>query len=535
MNLKTTSSNFKCERWQEAALAIAELVALLPDNEISEGFACHLVADRKASGVTGCKALDSILSEFEKWSTRLVGQASAKIKECIQLVAECGRCRKADRIQCGYCCDAVLEELTVLLALRGMPAYKEADIMGRVMAALPERRERATFIWSALWARPLARAAAIALVIGGAIAVWRFSGTDGAGKATPIRLAQSMTEPTHTPPSGERVVAAAAEKRADTDEVSPSGRRSVESVAQSAAQWLAAQQRMDGSWDVEATGGRREHAAALTGLGLMALGEEDAEAYGAELERGAKALVAMQNADGSIGAGGEFMMYNHGIATVALLKLRAAGVRMEADDAIVRAVEFTRQAQQPEGGWGYQPGLAGGAANTSTTAWQIEALGLARRAGEGDPGGHLRRGLFWLSRLTDTRGVVGYHQAGDKPSSQITTTALGLYCLMNAGEGYKGFGQTPSRMARQLKRMLEDPTLLATENPYRDYFVSRASAAYAASPGKKIKPDAEAVKTRLIERGVVQADASLAWDASDAYGQVGGMVYSTSLSAMALH
>lgn len=402
---------------------------------------------------------------------------------------------------CAECRTALGGAHRTLAALRALPPVEGRDITAAVIASLPAHRVDSPL--RRLLHQPLLRAAAVALAA-------------GVGLSLLLRSAWQSPDTAAVPLPPVADAATPADARRE------------------AAEWLAAAQQPDGTWDVSALGGRDEHAPALAALALMALQDQANSLYEPALRKGATALLAMQRATGCFGKEGSFQMYNHGIATVALLRLQASGVLESPHEPLERAVAFIRSAQQPEGGWGYQPGSSDDVANASVTAWQLQALGLARQAGAGDPQGHLRRGLFWLSRLADARGVVGYQRHGDQPSSKVTTTAMGVVCLLQAGNGITGAEATAKKMARSLTRLLADTTTPRSSNPYRDFFAARASDACATGTGKGNTPDLTALRKHLVETRVASGATRGTWDPSDSYAQVGGRLYTTSLSAMAL-
>ncbi len=303
--------------------------------------------------------------------------------------------------------------------------------------------------------------------------------------------------------------------------------------------WLTSHQDDEGRWDVAGLGGRAEHATALNALALMALMADLPPGSHATVRPGALALLAAQQPDGRLGSPGAFAMYEHGIATVALLRALERGAIAERESDVRRAVRFIRSAQTPAGGWGYEPhdraAATGAQPNASVSAWQIEALGIARHLGWGDPEGHLRRGLFWITQLADAQGTVGYQAPSDYPSARLSTTAAGLFSLASAGRGLDGLEGVTSRMAQGLAGLLDQPGVASDANPYRDFFVLRAIAA--------LPPPTCSIETRRILADVVQrvrqtqvqqGEHRGSWDPRDRYARLGGRLYSTSLSAMAL-
>jgi len=406
--------------------------------------------------------------------------------------------------KCDSCAALLRDRREMVDALLALPQAETVDLVSQVMSQIDQQRPAFN---------------------------WRRGLTWTAAAAAMLVLTFSLLRPQPQAPLPAPAGASVASLEDQPEEAPPSfAAAHAEAVA-----WLVAQQQADGRWDVAALGGRRQHEPALTALALLAIrGEHDKPVCEQALERGIAALVAMQNPDGSFGGDGDFRMYNHGMATTALLRLWDCGAASH-HDALDSAVAFTRRAQQLGGGWGYQPGDGHGQPNASVSAWQLEALGLARQHGWGDPQGHLRRGLWWLSRLADSRGVVGYHQPGDMPSTQVTTTALGVYSMLEAGQGIDGVRDLAVKMARRLTKLVETPDLVAADNPYRDYFASRASEACAsANFTKTARPDVTGLRGQLVARRISDGETRGTWNPGDAYAEVGGRLYTTSLAAMAL-
>ena len=147
--------------------------------------------------------------------------------------------------------------------------------------------------------------------------------------------------------------------------------------------YLLSAQKEDGSWDSNGEGG---HAVGITSLALMAFMSKahfpGFGQYGAQLDRGMKWLLkeAKERPDGYLGT----VMYEHGLATLALSELWGMARDPEDDDAIQKALEkavdVILRSQNPGGGWRYQPQADGGE-DTSCTQTVFHALASARQAG----------------------------------------------------------------------------------------------------------------------------------------------------------
>ena len=268
---------------------------------------------------------------------------------------------------------------------------------------------------------------------------------------------------------------------------------------------------------------RREHTPALTGLALLTMHEQRDARYDDAILKGVQTLLSMQREDGCFGGDDAFMLYNHGIAAVTLLRLHLQGtLPQDVRQSVEQAIRFIRASQLAEGGWGYRPDDT--AANVSVSAWQLEALGLARHLGWDDSRGHLRRGLWWMTQLVDDSGIVGYQREGGGTAvSRVTTTAQGIHCLLHAGEGIQGAQEPVAKMVQRLNEMLENPAIVETKNPYRDYFVAQA---LGTSPSAHIKA--------LVKTNVRDGKLKGSWNAEDTYSKVGGRLCSTTFSSLAL-
>ena len=140
--------------------------------------------------------------------------------------------------------------------------------------------------------------------------------------------------------------------------------------------YLLTIQKEDGSWDSNGEGG---HAVAMTSLSLMAFMSKahfpGFGQYGKQLDRGMKWLLkgAKGRPDGYLGT----VMYEHGLATLALSERWGMARDPEDDDAIQRALEravdVILRSQNPGGGWRYQPQADGGE-DTSCTQTAVSFI-----------------------------------------------------------------------------------------------------------------------------------------------------------------
>ena len=316
------------------------------------------------------------------------------------------------------------------------------------------------------------------------------------------------------------------------DQMSPTGNEEEIALQQStgiysidsALQWLAGEQQADGSWLPAEWGGKDSYRVALTGISLMAL-QRRPELYRSEREAAANWLMAMQSEAGCFGSDGEQVMYNHGIATVALLEYFAAGGGADMEAGLRRAVGFVRSRQESDGGWGY---LASEGANTSITAWQIRALDHAVKLGWGDSEGHMRRGLRWLSARGNAEGEFAYGTGAGPKNSSNTLTAMGAYCLMTAGEPFEDLLQQQGRATSGLSNTVAE--LTADADYYLLYFVAKAVSA----SGVEADDVLEQLRSHVASRRVTTGPLKGTWAPDDSWSIIGGRIYSTAMAAMVL-
>lgn len=198
--------------------------------------------------------------------------------------------------------------------------------------------------------------------------------------------------------------------------------------------YLLSVQRKDGSWDADGAG---TSAVAVTSLSLMAFMSKahfpGFGPYGDQLDGAMKWLLkeAEKRPDGYLGE----VMYEHGLATLALSEMWGMARDPEDDDAIQKAlekaVEVILRSQNPGGGWRYQPQADGGE-DTSCTMTVFHALASARQAGIVVPNETIAKVVKYLKGVHDPEtGGFGYN--GHKAVS-FPCTAGGAYIAQLAGQ-----------------------------------------------------------------------------------------------------
>lgn len=195
-------------------------------------------------------------------------------------------------------------------------------------------------------------------------------------------------------------------------------------------------QEKDGSWDSNGEGG---HAVAITSLSLMAfMSKAHFPGFGPykdQLNLGMKWLLqeAKKRPDGYLGS----VMYEHGLATLALSEMWGMARDPEDDDAIQnaleKAVEVILRSQNPGGGWRYQPQADGGE-DTSCTMTVFHALASARQAGILVPNETISKVARYLegARNAETGGFT--YAPNGRARVSFACTSGGTYIAQLAGQ-----------------------------------------------------------------------------------------------------
>jgi len=293
--------------------------------------------------------------------------------------------------------------------------------------------------------------------------------------------------------------------------------------------WLIARQTSSGGWNVAELGGRPDYAPALNGLAVLALTRSNAEASTLTnaLSRAGEFLLGRQAESGRFGRDFDGTLYNHGIATLALLETYC----VTRDDAlrapITKALAFIRERQSSAGGWGYRDTPAS-QPNTSLTAWQVQALLLADRLGWKGNRLPVRKALAWMSGTVNETGFFGYERVEHFPEGPGTLTMMGAYCLLAAQ--HMEIPVDPALMARVVRGVGK----LAGDRPddyYGTFFY--ASALTEADPAGYRDALASA-RSSLITRQEMAGLERGAWRPDDHWGKAGGRLYSTTMALLAL-
>ncbi|MEI6808334.1 MAG: prenyltransferase/squalene oxidase repeat-containing protein [bacterium] len=438
-----------------------------------------------------CPAADNVAAYLQ--SELSVVEKTAFEKHC----ESCASCRtQVDQFR------AVLERMRAMSA-----AVPTRDLAPVILARIPQ----AEWIRSARWldistyVPQFGRIAAVLLLLLSAVAVVYVAVQKRADNSTQVTLSEKHSFKGKDPRKNEAIAGGLA--------------------------WLAANQEADGSWNAEKWGARKDHTAGITALSLLAfMGRDSIPGKGLHAEairKGIGYLVAVQDASGRIGPVCDNAMYNHGMATVALMKARHLATDKAWKDAGDRAVDFVCSAQNDLGGWGYLTGNSG-AANTSVTVWQLQALMLAEGMGRTDLSPRIDRSLAWLRSTVDGGDRMGYSREGESSSGYETLTAAGILCLVADDSRPKDCGRTA-----QLVKLLEAAAgqQCKTVDYYRWYFVTHALQAAGGTVSREV---AGHLQDTLIAQQASKGPGAGSWEPGDRWSPAGGRIYATSMAVLSL-
>jgi len=385
---------------------------------------------------------------------------------------------------------------TIERILAAAPRQPCRDLYPAIAAELKEQKHGRTKIKRLVFRPTLLKAAAWLAVLGGALFWQTRSGLspERAGRAAPAASAQVVSE---------------------------------------ALAWLASVQSENGAWNPAAWGGRQDYETALTGLTLLTF-LRHADVAPPNLRdatrRGMRHLLSQQRADGGFGPRAAGHMYNHGIATAALLEARRQGLAADAhsETALRAALAFLGDQQHQNGGWGYDRNPAT-QPNTSVTAWQMEALALALETGYEEWTPTFEKGLQWLHTMAGGGGRFGYQQSGDT-SEHSALNAMGAHCLFRAAANAAGESVDRNLAQLALERAVAESADDAPDY-YRSYFLSSALKASAHPRHLLKRAQLQANLSRERNRSVALGGS---WNPSDQWGPVGGRIYATAMATLAL-
>jgi hypothetical protein len=311
------------------------------------------------------------------------------------------------------------------------------------------------------------------------------------------------------------------------------GNATTEGAVQRGLEWLVKQQNArSGLWSLQgpySDGGGYENVLAATSMALLALqgnGQTHKSGkYQRNVERGADALVKMQDADGNFfregGGGFNHRLYSQAQATIAMCELYGMTKDARYRQAAQKALDYAAKVQSPLGGWRYVPRED---SDTSVTGWFVMAMQSGLMAGLTVQSPTLDGIRKYLDSAT-TDGSLYSYQAHGEPTLPMTAEAL--LCRQ-----YLGWQHDDPRLRTGVEHLLQNLMSYEEQDLYYWYYATQALHHMGGDSWDKWnKVMRQAVPEHQVRAGREQGS----WDpANDRWGNHGGRLYTTCLSIFLL-
>ncbi|MEM1452208.1 MAG: hypothetical protein AAGI22_24085 [Planctomycetota bacterium] len=300
------------------------------------------------------------------------------------------------------------------------------------------------------------------------------------------------------------------------------------------------------SWT--SSGGVPLHDIGVSGLALLALmadGSTRTEGeYADTIGRGLDWLRSQQDAEsGLIGKPlGHTFLYNHGIASLALVEALSFETSEKARDAAQKAMSYIARARNPYAVWRYEV-PPNGDNDTSVSTWMTLATVAAKDAGLKVDREALVAAINWFDEMTDPRtGRCGYNETGS-PSSRVpgqndefptdvaeTLTAAALLCRIEIGQQPREQNAIIDHV-RLLLRTLPDAPPERIDDALWILYGMRATSRLGGRPWSRWQ---ETFVPTIVRTQAKDGPAAGSWDPTDAWGFSMGRVGTTALMAWTL-
>lgn len=298
-----------------------------------------------------------------------------------------------------------------------------------------------------------------------------------------------------------------------------------------ALDWLARQQKRDGSWSLTgpySDGAVLENRTAAIAMSLLAFQgagmTPKVGKYKANVARGVDALVKLQDGKGNFYQGNEThqQLYAHAQAMIAICELYGMTKDPKYKEPAEKSIQYAIASQDAAGGWRYEPGRG---SDLSVTGWFLMGLQSARMAGLNVP----QEVLYKLSEYLDTVAADGGSRYRYRPgeAARRSMTAEGLLCRQ-----YLGWEQNDPRLRKGVQVLVTQPINYSQTDVYYWYYATQVchhqeGSAWTAWNAVMREEVPKAQVKNGQERG--------SWGPrTDQWGSLGGRLYTTCLSTYML-
>jgi hypothetical protein len=309
------------------------------------------------------------------------------------------------------------------------------------------------------------------------------------------------------------------------------GTATTQAAVELGLEWLVKQQDLrTGLWSLQgpyADGGGYENALAATAMALLALqgngNTHQSGKFRRNVEKGADALVKMQDKDGNMFREGGFnhRLYSQAQATIALCELYGMTKDSRYRQPAQKALDYASRIQAPQGGWRYVPKED---TDTSVTGWFVMALQSGLMAGLTVQSPTLDGVSKYLDTATSDGSLYSY-QARGEPT--LTMTAEALLCRQ-----YLGWAHDDPRLRIGVDLLLENLITYDEQDLYYWYYATQVLHHMGGDDWDQWnKVMRQAVPAQQVKDGKERGS----WDpTNDRWGNHGGRLYSTCLSCYLL-
>ncbi|WP_235034212.1 prenyltransferase/squalene oxidase repeat-containing protein [Roseiconus lacunae] len=296
--------------------------------------------------------------------------------------------------------------------------------------------------------------------------------------------------------------------------------------------WLKRQQTRRGYWRLDGpydNGAGTENRCAATAMAILAFagdGNTHLEGpYRQEVEKGVKALVAMQDRNGFMASDtrGNDRAYAQAQATIALCELYGMTKDSWLRAYAQRAIDYAFQAQGPNGGWRYRPREPG---DTSVTGWYVMAIQSAMAAGLEVKDSQVRKVSTYLDSAAVYYGAGYSYQPGQNRATPAMT-AEGLLCRQ-----YLGWERGFAPMVDGVNLLQADaPFDINNHDVYYWYYATQVFHHFGGAPWKNWNDD---MKVKLPALQIREGTERGSWAPQRDKWSIGGRMFTTCLSIYCL-
>ena len=313
------------------------------------------------------------------------------------------------------------------------------------------------------------------------------------------------------------------------------GSETTEAAVNKGLEWLARNQRHDGSWSLAGPYGGGvpqgfDNEASATAMALLAFqgagNTPQAGRFKSNVARGWKWLLRQQGADGCFFQTGGFnhRFYTQGQCAIAVCELYGMTKDAQYKGPAQYAIDYCLRSQSPEGGWRYTPNMD---SDVSVTGWVVMALQSARMAGLRLPEENLRKVDRYLDSVAQHDGARYPYQRGGDVRRSMTAEAL----LMRE---YLGWKRDDPRLKDGMAWITSPENLIDFTNNRDVYYWYYATQAAHHIEGDYWKRWNAVMRQIMPEQQVPRGREAGSWDpnrpSADQWANHGGRLYVTCLS-----